>query len=439
MSTRPSTPVTGIAISAVALGAAIALIVPMSASAAAPVSQGTGRLLTASIAGAPSTPLLNLAGATAIDSDGTSGPITSNVPLDATVLNALNLQAGPTDLFGPTGIIQLGAVGQFAQARNDGSSVAFSGTVSSAPGLVGAGTTVTGSNLGTPGAGNSASINLANVANTLSLAITVGAVAASASETAAGAQSGDYVIDNLNVVVGGSVIATVNALVGPTLDGVINTVNLATGGAITNPLTGSTITISLTDLLTAAGVTDINDLAPGTDLLSFLPQALLTKITATTNGLFTSLTTAAPALAAVIALAQTTVDGLLTGATGVVGAVSPLLAALATLPVNNKTSNADGSFTQNAITLNVLNPAGGASLASVQIANATVGPNTAPAAVTPGGPGTTRAALLAETGVTVPVGATLAGAGLLAAAGFGLTRLAAWRRRGTHRGVTSTR
>jgi len=449
MSTRPSIPVKGIAISAAALGAAIALIVPMSASAAAPVSQGTGRLLTASIAGTPSTPLLNLAGATAVDANGT-GTVTSDVPLDATVLDALNLQAGPTDLFGPTGIIQLGAVGQFAQARDDGSSVAFSGTVSSAPSLVGSGTTVTGSNLGTPGAGNSASIGLTTSA--LSVNVAIGAVAASAQQPVSGAATGEYVLDNVGVVLGGTVLAPVATTVGGALDSALSLVNPLIGTPIANPFTGGTITITPADLLAAAGVPDLNHLAPGTDLMSFLPAAVVAKVSSLATGVLTQLQTAAAgldpitgalAIAAVGTLAGTLAVTVSSVTTPLTTALGTALSALISIPVNNKTTNPDGSFTQNAITINVLGAAGAPALASVQLANATVGPNAGPTAVTPGGPGTTAgstpAALLAETGVTIPVGATLAGAGLLAAAGFGLTRLAAWRRRGTHRGLTTTR
>ena len=53
-----------------------------------------------------------------------------------------------TNLFGDNGIIQLGTVGQYAQARDDGSSSAFSGAVSAAPGLIGVGSVIAMVHLG---------------------------------------------------------------------------------------------------------------------------------------------------------------------------------------------------------------------------------------------------------------------------------------------------
>jgi hypothetical protein len=447
MSTRPSIPVKGITISAAALGATIALLVPMSATAAPPVSQGEGRFLVATIAGAPSTPVAALLGASAVDANGT-GTVTNDTPLDATALDgAITVTATPTNLFGANGIVQLGAVGQFAQARDDGSSVAFSGTVSAAPSLVGAGTTVTGgSNLGTPGAGDTADIGLGNPQSSpLSINATIGAVAASAQETAAGAQSGDYLIDNLNLVVGGTTLSPVLGTIDTALGTLVADVNTATGSStpIVDPIAGGRITISLDDLLAAAGVPDLNALPPGTDLLQYLPAAVVARVTGLLTQLGTAIGTLAPGVGTT--LLQTT----LTAATGtinlalngVAGALAPLVAALATLTVNNKTNNPDGSFTQNAITLTVV--PGTPSVASVALGNATVGPNAGPTATPPGGgtttTGTTSAALLADTGVALPVGALLGGAGLLAAAGIGLTRLAAWRRRGIHRGANTAR
>ncbi|MGN6324337.1 choice-of-anchor G family protein [Pseudolysinimonas sp.] len=341
MSTRPSMPVTGIAVSAAALGAAIALIVPMSASAAAPVSQAEGRLLTATIAGTPSAPLLNLAGAEAVDANGT-GTVTSDTPLDATVLDALNLRAGTTDLFGATGIIQLGAVGQFAQARDDGSSVAFSGTVSSAPSLVGSGTTVTGSNLGTPGAGNSASIGIGDPATSpISIDLVIGAVAASAQQPASGAPSGAYVLDDVGATVGGTVIAPVSTAIAGVLDPVLLVVNPLLGTPVADPFTGGTISITASDLLAAAGVADLDHLAPGTDLMSFLPAAVVAKVNALANGVLTQLQTAAGgldpivdtvAIAAIAGLATTLATTLTTVTTGLAAAVGTALSALVSAP-----------------------------------------------------------------------------------------------------------
>src|SRR4051794_6116811 len=225
-----------VAASAITLAAVLVLIAPLAASAAPVVAQGEGRLVVATLLGVPSTPVADLAGAPAIDPLGTGGPFTSDVPLDATALQALNLQASAVNLFGTNGIIQLGAVGQYAQARDDGSSVAFSGAVSSAPSLVGVGTTPTGGNLGTPGSGNSALIAVGNPATSpVSISASIGALAASAQETAGGVQSGDYVISSLDIVVGGTLVSTAVTPVATTLDTLLTVVNPLIASPIANP------------------------------------------------------------------------------------------------------------------------------------------------------------------------------------------------------------
>ena len=79
------------------------------------------------------------------------------------------------------------------------------------------------------------------------------------------------------------------------------------------------------------------------------------------------------AIAAALALASGIVNPLLASLGGALaGPLGTAIAALAQLTVNNQTNNPDGSFTQNAITLGV-GPQG--SIATVELANATVGPN----------------------------------------------------------------
>ena len=82
----------------------------------------------------------------------------------------------------------------------------------------------------------------------VSLGINIGAMAASAepgaSDTGAGAQTGDYVLDDVNVTVGGTVLAPVlNALQTPL--GVL--VGLSTAlrhRSVTNPLAGGQIVVT---------------------------------------------------------------------------------------------------------------------------------------------------------------------------------------------------
>jgi hypothetical protein len=404
-------------ISAFALACVVLLVTPLAAHAAPPVSQSEGRLVLANLLGAPSTQVAALAGASAIDPLGTGGPFTSDVPLDAVALQALNLQASAVDLFGAGGIIQLGAVGQYAQARDDGSSVAFSGTVSSAPSLVGVGTSPTGGNLGAPGGGNSALIAIGDpVTSPASISASIGVLAASAQETAAGVQSGDYAIANLDIAVGGTLVSTAVTPVAGILDTLLAVVNPLIGTPIADPLAGGQVTVSLADLLAAAGVADITDLPPGTDLLSFLPDAVVAKVATLTNATLDAVTTAIAGLALPLDIVTATIAQ--DAANAALALLTPLTAgplvlavtALAQLTVNNQ-SLTNGAFTENALTVGV-GPAG--AIASVALASATVGPN-APASPGGGGnvSGTSTTAALAATGVDVTSG-MLAATGLLA-------------------------
>lgn len=373
---------------AIALGTAVALLVPSAASAAPVVSQGEGRLLTATLGGTPIDGLLLLAGAKAVNTDG--GPtVISDVPLDATALGALNIEIAPGILvFGDNGLIQLGAVGQYAEARPDGSSVAFSGTVSEAPGLLGIGTTPTGSNLGTPGAGDSATVSVGTTAilggdtNLVSLDIGIGAVAASAQQPAgAVAPSGDYTIADLSVGVGGTLLDGTLTSLSPIITTLLGTVNTLTGVEIENPITpGGTIEITLDDLLAAAGVASLQELPEGTNLLTYLPAALTAKITGIVGTLLTEVSALVATFPLVGILLQAAIDlanGLLTPiladlADDLAGPLGAAIDAIAQLDVNNKTTHPDGSFTQNALTIGLGTDG---AIAEIALANATVGPN----------------------------------------------------------------
>jgi hypothetical protein len=413
-------------VGALAMTALLVLAAPLAAHAAPVVSQSEGRLVTASLLGVPSTAVALLAGASAVDATGTGGPFTSDVPLDATALQALNLQASSTNLFGSNGIIQLGTVGQFAQAQDDGSSVAFSGTVTSAPSLLGIATTPTGGSLGTPGAGNSALIAVGDPATSpVSISASIGTLAASAQETAAGVQSGDYVLSDLNIVAGGTLVSAAVTPVGSILDTLLAVVNPLIATPITNPLAGGDVTVSLDDLLAAAGAATLDDLAPGTDLLSFLPAAAAAKITSLTDAVLAEVTTATSGLgvlaAATVATALGVANTSLSLLTGLAtGSLALAVTALAQLTINTQ-SVTSGAFTQNALTVGI-GPVG--SIASVALASATVGPNTPLAPPAPpappapsggsggsGGGGTSTTTTLAATGVD-PAGGAIGAAAL---------------------------
>ncbi|MDH6182292.1 hypothetical protein M2152_002474 [Microbacteriaceae bacterium SG_E_30_P1] len=374
-------------VAALALGAAAVIVLPTAATAAPVVSQGEGRLLTASLLGTPIDGLLELAGATAVNATG-EPTVVANVPLDATALGALNIQVAPgIGLFGDTGLIRLGAVGQYAEARPDGSSVAFSGTVSAAPGLLDIETTPEGSNVGTPGAGDSASITVGTAAllggaDLVNLNIGIGAVAASAQQLPGGVPAtGDYTISDLSVGVGGTLLDSTLSQLSPILTTLLGTVTTLTGVTIENPVTpGGTIEVTLDELLAAAEVASLNELPEGTNLLQYLPEALVTKLTSIVSGLLTEVSALVATFPLVGALLQAAIDlanGLLTPiltnlATALGGPLGTAIDGLAQLDVNNKTTNPDGSFTQNALTIGL---GADGSIAEVALANATVGPN----------------------------------------------------------------
>ncbi|WP_344777534.1 choice-of-anchor G family protein [Gryllotalpicola kribbensis] len=351
------------------------------------MSQANGRLVTTSLLSSDVLDsLVALKGATAVDSDG-SGDVTSDTPLDASAIAGLvGLQAGTTNLFGDNGIIQLGAVGQYAQANDDGSSSAFSGAVSQAPSLIGV-STVTPSNVGAPTADSTAEIALGSTTDPVSLDVTLGALAASAQETAAGDQSGQYTLADAGITVGGSVLSPVLASLNTPLQTLLGVAS-GLGVNVADPISSDgTVTLTLQDLLDAAGVTSINDLPPGTNLLTYVPAAVVTVVTNAVNGVLTTLQNAVSTipvlgptvLAPAIATAQAVINPILSGLTGTLeGPLGAAITALAQLAVNVQTHNSDGSFTETALRVGV-GPNG--SLASVDLANATVGPNAGPVAV----------------------------------------------------------
>lgn len=380
---------------AVAVVATLAF--PASAAHAADVvSQGTGRLITTSLLG---TDVLDniaaLRGAVAVNPNA-AGDVTVDQPLDASALaGLLGLQAGSTNLFGDNGIIQLGAVGQYAQARDDGSSSAFSGAVSAAPSLIGVGT-VTPSSVGSPQAGDTAQLKLGDPAGLVGFGAHFGTLAASAQQAADGTQSGQYVLADAGFDVNGTLVSGTLGLINPALNTLIALANTS-GAGLTNPFASGTISLSLNDLLSAAGVADVNSLPAGTDLVSYVPKAVANKITQQVQSVINSanalaqqlkgnfLTLAAGlALEAAVATANATIVPILNGLTNtLVAPLADALTALVQLEVNVQSTGADGSFSQTALRVGV-GPNG--SLAAVDLATATVGPNAGQLAVPVAGP-----------------------------------------------------
>ncbi|GAB3609667.1 hypothetical protein GCM10027414_17920 [Humibacter ginsengiterrae] len=379
--------VAGVAGSAVALGLAVALVIPGVANAAGVVSQSNGQFLSstlftqANLAG-----VAGLAGVTASNTTATGDVIVDSPALDATALQALNVTVGGTDLLAGNGIIQLGAVGQFARANDDGSSFAFSGAVSQAPSLVGVSTAIPESNpIGTPT--GTAQIAVGSATSPVGLNVSLGALAAGANETTTGTQTGNYTLGSADITVNGTVVTPIVQSLYTPLQTLITALGVA-GVTVPNPLNADgSVKISLADLLAAAGVTSVNDLPEGTNLLSYVPAAVATVLTNDVNGILTQAQNQVTSLGAlnpvgvILNTALTTAKGLLNPILSGLNnnLVTPLgtaISGLAALNVNVQTTS-NGSFTETAAQLELL----GGTVSTINLANATVGPNAGPNAV----------------------------------------------------------
>ncbi|UXM92729.1 choice-of-anchor G family protein [Paenarthrobacter sp. JL.01a] len=378
------------AVSALAIG-----LVAAPAANAAPtdvISVGSGQIIDGSVLTLPNFASLASNGAATAQQIGTppSGPavIENDTPLDlSAVFGVVNVGAGNIPLLQNNGIIQVGAVSQYGKAVNDGSSEAFSGTVSGAPGLV----TLPG---GLPTNGDpsipAARINVGTAGilggtDLVNVNLQVATLAAAAKKDQGAAAQGAYSVAGVSAEVGGTVIGGVAG----TISTAINTANAVLtplGVTVANPVAGGTISITEADLLAVAGVADLNSLPAGTDLISFLPQAVANKLTSVVSSTLATATTAVNGLGPIaqivagpaLAALTTTLNGV-TGAlaTSIVAPLSTALTALVSAKVNVQETAPSGAFTQRALQVAVA----GGSIATVNLANATVGPNLDAAAI----------------------------------------------------------
>jgi len=407
----------------VALAAAISIALPSVANAATYASYGSGQGLNSSLFGIA--PPVGLGPATAVN-DGSTPQVVNNTPVSFTVLgntvfslpsNTLGL---PSDPFGS--VIQMGAIGQYAEANNDGSSSAFSGSASQVPGLISLSNQANfnaGDVLGDPGA-NAMTLQLGDPASSpVSIGATFSALAAAATEDASGAQSGVYDLGNVTIVMGGTLVASLisglDSLVSPLLTAMDAAGVNMTG--ITDPFQGiNSITLSGDQLALALGATNLNALPPNTNLLAGIPGALenwaatqISNLLGTAQGAINTAAAAiipggcsglaaldpACALFDTVDAALSTLQNIDLGTNSLIQSLlSPISAAidaLAQVTVNvqygqggtgcvstdtkcngKAGDNGTGSFTERAVELG-LGPT--ASLASFDIASATVGPN----------------------------------------------------------------
>ncbi|MDF2442640.1 MAG: hypothetical protein JWR01_843 [Subtercola sp.] len=400
-------------VASLALGTAFALTAPAAANAQAIVSQGTGRLVSTSLLSSTVLDtLVPLKGAQAVNATG--GPdVIVDTPVDALAsvgLSSLRVGLTTVPVFGGGGVIRLGAAGQYGRANHDGSSVAFSGTVSSAPGLIGvtAGAVSPSQPIGTPTAGNGATVAIGTPAvDPVTLQADFVELAASAAQTVEGAQSGQYRLGSFGVVVGGMLVATPVSTIRPAIE-TLRTA-LTTAGVVPpdNPFAADfTVKLTAADLQAAGLGSDVNALPADTDLTLFIPQAVSNRITGEVNDFLATASAALPGVPVgmrpALQLAVTAAHGIVDPITATLGSpfrgpVGIALRSLAQLVVNHR-EIVNGSFTQTALRVGV--GAGGQG-ASVDLASAAVGPNTPPTT-----PPTTQPTPGATGATTGPTGGT---------------------------------
>ncbi len=306
----------GAAITTVALGAGFTLAGAGAAQAATtadrPVAFAQGQFLSGSLLGIDLDSIASVQAATAVHY-GTGGTVTSKDPLAVTALDAITVGSGASVQADLGDVVQLGTVGQYAQATGDGISSAAAGAVGP-DGAIGL-----GEDVAVPG-GN-ATVDLSALlgdqfaANLIDLDLAVEAIAAQAYADAENA-SGSYTLADATLELSSPAISRLTEKVNAALDTVTNRLAVLDGSDgqlvvdVNNALTrlaptlnllgaGSNVTATIdvgdlkqlvSDLLTAqygeSGVTfnletgvvsldlaalagvEINDLAPGTELLS---------------------------------------------------------------------------------------------------------------------------------------------------------------------------
>jgi hypothetical protein len=201
------------ATTAFTLGGAIALAGAAPAMAAGPVSWAEGRILSGSVLGINLDDIAALQPAQA-ENNGSQATQTSKDPLDATVLDTV--EVGPTNIQANLGgVVQLGAVGQYAQAQANGTSFAASGAITD-DGAIGI-----GEDKSVPG--TNATVDLDALlggrfaATLLDLDLAIGALGAQA-EAEGEVAAGDYTLADLKLELSSPAISALTDKVNAALD-----------------------------------------------------------------------------------------------------------------------------------------------------------------------------------------------------------------------------
>ncbi|MGL3149252.1 choice-of-anchor G family protein, partial [Microbacterium sp. A82] len=187
-------------------------------------SEAEGRLITGSTATLDLNTVADLAGAYSADPSATGA---DNHPLSLEVLSALNIDLGDgLQLFGPNGIVGVGALGQYANTSADGAPLASAGLVN-ADGSIAVGS-------GDPT--ENAYVDLGPILGLAGLdallddaRLELGAISALATYDAAGAPSGDYQIANGTLLLTSPTLAGLSGQLVDTLGQISDPINALAG------------------------------------------------------------------------------------------------------------------------------------------------------------------------------------------------------------------
>jgi hypothetical protein len=242
------------AVTAFALGGALAVAAPLTASAEErPSSYAEGQFLSGTLLGIDLSTIVDPAGVEARN-DGGQPTQTEKDPLDVGVLNDTIVVSAPqAPQINLGGVLQLGAVAQFAQANGDGSSVGASGAVAD-DGAIGV-----GSDRRTPPA--NATFDLSQLlgpefaAALANLRLELGAIAAQAQGNLEVA-SGDYQLGHAVLTFTSPAISGLTPKVDAALQQVVDVLNrlVGPGGALINQVNGTLVGLDpLLNLLGGSG------------------------------------------------------------------------------------------------------------------------------------------------------------------------------------------
>jgi hypothetical protein len=201
---------------ALATGFALAGATTAHAADTAPVATSEAQFLSGSLLGTDLDNVAMLTPASA-HADADDAPMTDSNPMKATALNSVTVGDGSSVQTDLGGAVQVGAVGQYATAANDGTSMAWTGAVSP-DGGVGVGQDQSGQG-GDATVDLSKSIGSGFASNLSGLKLAVKAVGAQAVSDGKSA-SGDYSLDGVQVSFTSPAIADLTEKVTTALDAV---------------------------------------------------------------------------------------------------------------------------------------------------------------------------------------------------------------------------